>query len=88
MDEFNELSEIDILNAEIAQYKQILTGVKTAKSTPDEAREKLVAYCQGNGAADSFMKADPGKEQPNIYHNNVKNSASGGGDSGGCCVAS
>ena len=34
------------------------------------------------------MKADPGSEERNIYHNSVKASGGGGGDGGGCCVAS
>ncbi|KAL7536436.1 hypothetical protein ACHAWF_005461 [Thalassiosira exigua] len=90
MSEYGELSEIDLLNAEIAQLKQILTGVKTAKATPAEARAKLVEYCQSKGGSDTFMKADPGMEKRNPYHVSAKSGGGGGGggDGGGCCVAS
>mmetsp|Transcript_4408 Transcript_4408/g.9528 ORF Transcript_4408/g.9528 Transcript_4408/m.9528 type:complete len:90 (+) Transcript_4408:200-469(+) len=86
----SELSEIDLLNAEIAQLKQVLTGVKTAKSTPDDARSKIAQFCQSKGGQDMFMKADPGMEENNIYHNPVKggNPVERGGGGGGCCVAS
>ncbi len=87
MDEYGELSEIGMLNAEISQLKQILTGVKTAKATPDEARAKLASYCQAKGGSDQFMRADPGMEERNAFHTGVKSSG-GGGDGGGCCVAS
>ena len=88
VDEYGELSEIDLLNAEIAQLKQVLTGVKTAKCSPDEARAKIASYCQSKGTQDAFMKADPGMEERNIYHNSVKGSGGGGGEGGGCCTAS
>ena len=88
MADYGELSEIDMLNAEISQLNQILTGVKSAEMSPDEARAKIASYCQSKGAQDGFMKADPGSEERNIYHNSVKASGGGGGDGGGCCVAS
>mmetsp|Transcript_18477 Transcript_18477/g.44495 ORF Transcript_18477/g.44495 Transcript_18477/m.44495 type:complete len:92 (+) Transcript_18477:181-456(+) len=91
MSEFDELSEIDLLNSEISSLKQILTGVKTAKSTPDDARAKIASFCQSKGGADLFMKGDPGMEEKNIYHNSIKGSGSGGASSeggGDCCVAS
>ena len=89
MSEYDELSEIDLLNAEISSLKQILTGVKTAKSTPDDARAKIAAYCESKGTGDCFMKADPGMEERNIYHNSVKGSGGGGGgEDKECCVAS
>ena len=88
MADYEGLSEIDMLNAEISQLNQILTSVKTAKMSPDEARAKIASYCQSKGTQDGFMKADPGSEERNIYHNSVKASGGGGGDGGGCCVAS
>ncbi|KAL9183896.1 hypothetical protein ACHAXT_004752 [Thalassiosira profunda] len=88
MGDYDELSEIDLLNAEVSQLKQILTGVKTAKATPDEARAKLASYCQEKGAQDAFMKADPGMEERNPYHSSVKGSGAGSSEGGGCCTAS
>lgn len=85
MSEYEELSEIDLLNAEIAELKQTLVGVQTAKVGKDEARAKIASYCQSKGGQDGFIKGDPGMEERNIYHNSVK--GSGGGDGGGgCCV--
>ena len=87
-DEYGGMSEIDLLNAEVSQLKEILTGVKTAKASPDEARAQIAKYCQAKGGQDSFMKADPGMEERNIYHNSVKGSGGGSSEGGGCCVAS
>ncbi|KAL7536396.1 hypothetical protein ACHAXR_007134 [Thalassiosira sp. AJA248-18] len=82
-------SEIDLLNSEISQLKQILTGVKTAKSTQDDSRAKITAFCQSKGNADGFMRADPGSEEKNPYHSGIKgNSGGGAGSDSGCCVAS
>lgn len=80
--------ERQALNSETAALKQVLSGVKSTKLSPDGAREKLAEYCQSHGAKDGFMKADPGSEERNIYHNSVKGAGGGGGDGGGCCVAS
>ena len=73
----SEFSELDQLKNEAKQLKEILAGVKTAESTPDDARAKIAEYCQSHGASDGFMKADPGSEEKNIYH------SSGGGGGGG-----
>lgn len=87
-DDYGEMSEIDLLNAEVSHLKQILTGVKTAKASPNEARAQIAKYCQAKGGQDSFIKADPGMEERNIYHNSVKGGGGGGSEGGGCCVAS
>jgi hypothetical protein len=92
MSGYDEPSEIDLLNSEIYQLKQILTGVENAKITPDEARSKLATYCKLQGGQDQFLKADPGTEDRNVFHSTkgVKASSSGGGGRGGgdCCVVS
>jgi hypothetical protein len=92
MSGYDEPSEIDLLNSEVYELKQILTGVETAKNTPDESRGKLATYCQLKGGQDQFLKADPGAERVNVFHSTkgVKASSSGGGGSGGgdCCVIS
>ncbi len=88
----DEPSEIDLLNSEVYELKQILIGVETAKNTPDESRSKLATYCQLKGGQDQFLKSDPGTEHKNVFHSTkgVKASSSGGGGSGGgdCCVIS
>ena len=88
--EFGEPTEIELLDAQTSQLKEILMGVKTARSSPDEARTQIVSFCQarGGGGNDLFMKPDPGVEEKNRWTSNVKGSGGGGGDSGGCCVAS
>ena len=93
MSGYDEPSEIDLLNSEVYELKQILTGVETAKNTPDESRGKLATYCQLKGGQDPFLKADPGAEQKNVFHSTkgVKASSSGGGGGSGggdCCVIS
>ena len=87
-DEYGDFTEIEMLTTEISQLKQILTGVKTAKSTPDDARAKIATFCESRGNNDGFMKADPGMEEKNIFHNQAKGSSGGGGGEGGggCCV--
>ena len=80
-----DADDLQALNSEAAALKQVLSGVKSPKLSPDGAREKLAEYCQSNGGKDGFMKADPGSEERNIYHQSV---SGGGGGGGGCCVAS
>ncbi|KAL3823862.1 hypothetical protein ACHAXA_004134 [Cyclostephanos tholiformis] len=87
MSDDDEPSEIDLLNAEVHELKQILTGVETAKTTPDESRGRLAMYCQSKGGQDPFMKADPGVEDKNVFHSKMSAKASGGGG-GDCCVIS
>lgn len=93
MSGYDEPSEIDLLNSEVYELEQILTGVETAKNTPDESRGKLATYCQLKGGQDPFLKADPGAEHKNVFHSTkgVKASSSGGGGGSGggdCCVIS
>ncbi|KAL3794800.1 hypothetical protein ACHAW5_005221 [Stephanodiscus triporus] len=83
MSDDDEPSEIDLLNAEVNQLKQILTGVETAKDTPDECRTKLATYCQLKGGQDGFMKADPGLEEKNVFHSSKGVNKSAGGGEGG-----
>lgn len=85
---YDELSEIDILKSEIASLKDTLNKVRVAKTSPDDARAQIAAFCQSKGARDMFMKGDPGMEEKNIYHNNVGGASGGGGAEGGCCVTS
>ncbi len=96
MSEYHEPSQLDILTSEISTLKQIQSGVKSSKVSPDEARSAIATYVQKAGNKDAFLKSDPGVEVRNIYHTNVKggggsglggggaSGASGGG--GGCCV--
>ncbi|KAL7427882.1 hypothetical protein ACHAXH_000697 [Discostella pseudostelligera] len=97
MSEFNEPSQLDTLNSEISTLKQIQSGVKSAKVSPDEARASIATYVQKAGDKDGFLKPDPGVEVRNIYHTNVKGGSGGvsgggggassaSGGSGGCCV--
>lgn len=87
MSEYGELSELDALNVQISQLKQVLRGVKNTPTTPDDAMKKIVDYVELKGSSDGFMRADAGLEQTNIYHNSVKG-AGGNDGGGGCCVAS
>ena len=87
MSDYGELSELDALNRQVSQLKQVLEGVKKTSTSPDEAFAKIVDYVELKGSSDGFMKADAGMEERNIYHNSVKG-AGGGDGGGGCCVAS
>ncbi|KAL7446897.1 hypothetical protein ACHAXM_011679 [Skeletonema potamos] len=87
MSDHGELSELDALNRQISQLKQVLVGVQKTSTTPDDAMKKIADYVELKGSSDGFMKADAGMEEKNMYHNSVK--GGGGGDGGGgCCVAS
>ncbi len=96
MADYNEPSELDVLNSEISTLKQILSGIKSSKLTLDESRSAIVSYIQRKGDNDGFLKPDPGVEVRNIYHTSVKGSGGGGGGGGGvsgggggsgsCCV--
>lgn len=95
MSDYNEPSQLDILNSEISTLKQIQSGVKSSKVSPDEARAAIATYAQKAGDKDGFLKSDPGVEVRNIYHTNVKGGGGGGGGGGasgasggggGCCV--
>ncbi|KAL3762230.1 hypothetical protein ACHAWU_004768 [Discostella pseudostelligera] len=83
MSEFNEPSELNNLNSEISTLKQIQSGVKSAKVSPDEARASIATYVQKAGDKDGFLKPDPGVEVRNIYHTNVKGGGGGGGGGSG-----
>jgi hypothetical protein len=87
MSDDGELSELEALNRQISQLKQVLDGVQKTSTTPDDAMKKIADYVELKGSSDGFMKADAGMEERNIYHNSVKG-AGGGDGGGGCCVAS
>ena len=87
MSEYGELSELDALNSQISQLKQVLEGVKKTSTSPDDAMKKIADYVELKGSSDGFMKADAGLEERNMYHNSVKG-AGGNDGGGGCCVAS
>eukprot|EP00574_Skeletonema_japonicum_P011814 CAMPEP_0201732334 /NCGR_PEP_ID=MMETSP0593-20130828/28591_1 /ASSEMBLY_ACC=CAM_ASM_000672 /TAXON_ID=267983 /ORGANISM="Skeletonema japonicum, Strain CCMP2506" /LENGTH=75 /DNA_ID=CAMNT_0048225283 /DNA_START=44 /DNA_END=268 /DNA_ORIENTATION=+ len=72
MSEYGELSELDALNSQISQLKQVLEGVQKTSTTPDDAMKKIADYVELKGSSDGFMRADPGMEETNIYHNSVK----------------
>eukprot|EP00970_Alexandrium_tamarense_P019559 scaffold14210_cov200-Alexandrium_tamarense.AAC.1 len=86
MADYDDLSELETLNDEIATLKSVLEAVKKAETSPDDACDTIASYVVKNGAKDSFLAADPGSEVNNIYHSNVKGSGGDGG--GGCCTAS
>jgi hypothetical protein len=86
MADYDDLSELETLNDEIATLKSVLEAVKKAETSPDDACDTIASYVVKNGAKDSFLVADPGSEVNNIYHSNVKGSGRDGG--GGCCTAS
>lgn len=83
MSDYHEPSQLDILNSEISTLKQIQSGVKSSKVSPDEARSAITTHVQKAGDKDGFLKSDPGVEVRNIYHTNVKGSGGSGGGGGG-----
>jgi hypothetical protein len=87
MSDSGELSEVDALNRQVSNLKQVLVDVKKTTTTPDQAMSKIIDYVELKGSSDAFMKADPGLEERNLYHNSVKGAGGGGDGGGGCCVA-
>eukprot|EP00804_Cyclotella_cryptica_P020625 CCRYP_003447-RA/>CCRYP_003447-RA protein AED:0.48 eAED:0.48 QI:0/-1/0/1/-1/1/1/0/91 len=89
MAELEEVSEIDALNKEIADLKQILAGVKKAEATFDDGCDSIAQYTIRKGGQDGFLVPDAGVVVENPFHQKVQGGSGGGGGSGegeACCT--
>ena len=87
MSDDEERPEIDTLNDEITQLKEVLAGVKSAEATHDEACGKIADYVASKGEKDGFLAGEPQNASVNPYHTKQSGGGGGGGDDG-CCTAS
>ena len=80
MAEIGGITELQILEAEVALLKKQLMGVQQAEKT-SSACARIVASIKAKEAKDSFIVKEGGTMEHNQYHT----SAGASGD-GGCCV--
>lgn len=82
-----ETSEIDTLNAEIADLKSTLAAIQKTEPTVDSGMDAIAGYVARKGETDGFLAQESPVENP--FHTVVKGQNSGGGgggDEGDCCT--
>ncbi len=87
MSDEEEKPEIEVLEAQISQLKEVLDGVKSAETGHDDGCAKIASYVASQSGKDGFLVADPGTAQVNAYHTKPVGGVGAGGDDGGCCTA-
>ena len=82
-----EATEIDTLNAEIADLKSTLESIQKTETTVDSGMDAIATYVGCKDESDGFLVQDAEVENP--FHVAVKGqnaSGWGGGDEGACCT--
>ena len=90
MSEPDENTEINTLNAAIADLKVVLAAIQGTQTTVDSGMTAIAGYVAKKSAADGFLVNDSAVENP--FHSVLKgpkgqssSGGGGGGDDGDCC---